>query len=98
MSRVDVKRPFPIATMDMALEGLAANAFWTRPDAPPRRRGCRGGGSRRSLFGDPGPAQALENWLRLGQIFWVTALRAKEGPGTGDGEIWVEHQPRPGRG
>src|SRR3984885_12545412 len=92
------KRPFPIAAVDMALEGLAANAFWTRPDAPPRRRGCRRGGGRRSSLRQSGLAHAFENALRLGQIFWVTALGGEEGAGAGDGEIWVQREARADRG
>src|ERR1700690_2293725 len=76
--------------MDMALEGLAANAFWTRPDAPARGR-CRRGGSR-SLVGDSGLAHAFVNVLRLSQICRVAALCRPESASAGDGEIWVQHE------
>jgi hypothetical protein len=81
-----------IATMDMALEGLAANAFWSRPDAPPRRRGSRRCGGRRSFLRHSGLAQAFENALKLGQIFRVGALRRPEATSAGDGEARVERE------
>src|SRR5271157_4561437 len=58
----------------------------------PRRRGSRRGGGRRSLFGDSGLAQALENGLELGQIRRVVAPRRPEGAGAGDGEGRVERE------
>ena len=47
---------------------------------------------RRSLFGDPGLAQAFENGLKLGQIRRVVAHRRPGGAGAGDGEGRVERE------
>src|SRR5208337_890654 len=58
----------------------------------PRRRGSRRGGGRRSLFGDSGLAQALENGLELGQIRRVVAPCSPGGAGAGDGEGRVERE------
>ena len=78
--------------MDMALEGLAANPFWTRPDAPPPRRRSRRGGGRRSFLRHSGLSQAFENDLSQGQICRVVALWRPERASAGDGVVWVEHE------
>ena len=59
---------------------------------PRRRRGSRRGGGPRSLLGDPGLAQAVENGLKLGQIRRVVAHRRPSSAGAGDGEGRVERE------
>src|SRR5271166_483797 len=58
----------------------------------PRRRGSRRGGGRRSLFGESGLAQAVENGSEGGQIGRVVAHRRPVGAGAGDGEVRVERE------
>jgi hypothetical protein len=53
-----------------------------------------GGGCSRSLFGDPGLAQALENGLKLGKIRRVVAHRRPGGAGPGNRQSRVEREPR----
>jgi|SRR5271165_2300371 len=59
---------------------------------PRRRRGSRRGGGRRSLFGNPGLAQAVENLLSLDQECRVVAHRRPGGAGARDGEGRVERE------
>jgi hypothetical protein len=58
------------------------------------RESRRGGGSR-SLLGDAGFAQALEERLKLGHIRRVVTHRRPERAGAGDGEVRVEYAADP---
>jgi hypothetical protein len=66
------------ATVDVAVGGK-----------PPFARGWR-----RSLFGDSGLAQALENGLKLGEVRRVVAHRGPGGAGAGNRQNRVEREPR----
>src|SRR5271157_575731 len=63
-------------------------------EAGERVSGWRGkDGGRRSLLGDSGLAQAIENGLELGQICRVAAPVRPGGAGAGDREGRLEHEP-----
>src|SRR5271166_2088565 len=67
-----------------------------RPEPLRRRRGLPPAGGRRSLFGDSGFAQAINDALPSGDRSRIVARRT--GANSGDGESRVHRQSRPNLG
>ena len=94
--QIDVNRSLKIVTVEVAIASAGRAALVLARNARVADdvggEGARRFGGRRSLFGNPGLEQPVENRLKLGKIRRIVAHRRPGGAGAGDGEGRVERE------